>query len=117
MSIVGKIKELCDNAGTTIAAVERELDLGKGLIRTWDRGSPRYENIRKVADYFGVGVEEITGEDSNDMAKAQNNTERRLLLLARKAMDIPDQQRESIIEMFEKTIDVYLNAKGVKGDD
>lgn len=117
MNVFDKIQELCDSKGITITALERELNFGKGLIRTWKTGSPRYENIRKVADYFGLEVSDITGESSEDLSRAQNSTERRLLLLARKAADVPEEHREEAIKMFERTIDYYLKIKGIKGDE
>lgn len=117
MNVYDRIQELCDTNNITVTALERELGFGKGLIRTWKTGSPKYENIRKVADYFGVDVADITGEGSDDLSKAQNSAERRFLLLARKAADIPEGHREAAIKMFENTIDYYLKVKGIKGDE
>jgi len=119
MDIYSTIKQLCAQNGTSIAALEKRLNLGNGTIRRWDTTPPSADKLIKVADYFMITTDELTGRNitKNEESHAQNNTERRLLLLARKAMDIPENQREDIIKMFEKTIDVYLNAKGIKGDD
>ena len=124
MDTFDRIQELCDTKGITISALERELGFGKGLIRTWRTGSPSSDKLEKVADFFGVTLDQLVGRcvvaeevTEYQVDKAYNEIERRLLLLARKAVDIPEQQREDVINMFEKTIDVYLKAKGIKGDD
>ena len=123
-TLVDRIQDLCNSKGTTIAALERELGFGKGLIRTWKTGSPSSDKLQKVADFFSVSLDQLVGRcvvaeevAGYQVDKAYNDLERRLLLLARKAVDIPEQQREDVINMFEKTINVYLKAKGIKGDD
>lgn len=45
---------------------------------------------------------------------AQDDTERRLLMLCRKAGEVSDEEKEAIINQFEATIDMYLKAKGIK---
>ena len=65
----------------------------------------------------------MTGKDSAseetpiDIDHAQNETERKLLVLCRKANDVSEEEREDIINLFENTIDLYLKAKGIKGDE
>ena len=53
------IRELCYQRNITYAQLERELDLGNGIISGWARHKPRYNGVRKVADYFGCTVDEI----------------------------------------------------------
>lgn len=79
MSIVIKIKELCASKGTTMTALERELNFGKGIIRRWDEASPNSDKLQKVADYFHVSVDYLLGreekmnvfteQDEKDIAK------------------------------------------------
>ncbi len=45
---------------------------------------------------------------------AQNDTERRLLMLCRKAGEVSEEEKEAIVNQFEATIDMYLKAKGIK---
>ena len=45
---------------------------------------------------------------------AQNETERRLLMLCRKAGEVSEEEKEAIVNQFEATIDMYLKAKGIK---
>lgn len=71
--MVSLIKELCTKQKTSIKALERELGLGNGTIRRWDDSSPSYEKLQKVADYFGITVAELTGENENKPALLEEN--------------------------------------------
>ena len=53
------IVQLCKERGTTISAVEKACGLGNGLIGKWTDNMPRVDNLKKVADYFGVTVDEL----------------------------------------------------------
>lgn len=57
--IFENIKRLCTERNVSIAALEREVHIGNGAIAKWNESSPRIDNIKKVADYFGVTVDEL----------------------------------------------------------
>lgn len=61
MSLVKRIKTLCDDKKVTFAEVERETGISNGQIRRWDTSSPKSENVGKVADYFKVSVDYLLG--------------------------------------------------------
>ena len=61
MSLVKRIKTLCDEKKVTFAEVEREIGISNGQIRRWDASSPKTENLEKVADYFDVSMDYLTG--------------------------------------------------------
>ncbi|WP_444659387.1 hypothetical protein ACRQV7_02965 [Caproiciproducens sp. R2] len=66
MTLVQKIKMLCDLEGTTFAALERELDFGSGSIRKWDNAVPSGDRLAKVAKRFRVSTDYLLGlEDDN----------------------------------------------------
>ena len=50
---------LCGKTGISIARLERETGLGNGTIRRWKTGNASIENVRRVADYFGVTVDSL----------------------------------------------------------
>jgi len=54
MSLVERIQHLCSSKNTTLIGLEREIGLGRGTIRNWDRNSPSVDKLQKVADYFNV---------------------------------------------------------------
>lgn len=52
-----KVTKLCQNKNISIAKLERECEMGNGTVRGWKTSSPSIENLKKVASYFGVGIE------------------------------------------------------------
>lgn len=54
--ILKKIEELCRKNNISIAKLEKECGIGNATIRGWDTSSPKVENLKKVADYFGKDV-------------------------------------------------------------
>lgn len=61
MSLVKRIKGLCDEQKVSFAAVERKIGISNGQIRRWDNVSPKGETLNKVADYFDVSVDYLLG--------------------------------------------------------
>lgn len=57
--IYDKIKELCRERGTTVAAVERQAELSNGAIRKWNKSSPSLDNLQAVAKVLEVRVEKL----------------------------------------------------------
>lgn len=57
--IFDNIKALCKKRGTNISQLERDVGLANATIRRWSNSSPTVENLKKVADYFGVTVDEL----------------------------------------------------------
>lgn len=72
--------ELCAKSGKAPSAVALELGCSKSMVSGWKtRGtSPTDTNLRKIADYFGVTVEYLLGEQT-EKAPAPK-TERELLI-------------------------------------
>lgn len=62
--MVEKIKDLCRQNGTSLFKLEKELGFGNGTIGKWGKNGrlPTYNRMKMVADYFGITVEDLTGE-------------------------------------------------------
>lgn len=60
--LLEKIKQLCEKNGTNIANLEKELGFGSGTIRKWNVVSPSVLNLKKVADYFHVSVDDLLND-------------------------------------------------------
>jgi repressor LexA len=57
--------KLCSDLGTSPTQVTKELDIAAGSITKWKNGSaPRASTLRKIADYFGVTVEYLLGNET-----------------------------------------------------
>lgn len=61
--IVKNIKKLCSTTGTSLSALEKTLNFGNSTIAKWEEHSPSVDKLKKVADYFGVTVDELLKED------------------------------------------------------
>lgn len=56
------IKTLCKKNNVSITTVEKETGLSNGAICKWSTCSPTIDKLKKVADYFGVSIEELLTE-------------------------------------------------------
>ena len=119
-------EKLLRERGVTAYKVAKDTGIGTATLSNWKNGkyTPKQDKMQKLADYFGVTIDYLmTGKDSAseetpiDIDHAQNEPERKLLVLCRQAHDVSEEEREDIINLFENTIDLYLKAKGIKGDD
>lgn len=57
--ILENILKLCEEREISIAKLERETGISNGTIGRWGKTSPNVENVRKVAEYFGVSVDAL----------------------------------------------------------
>ena len=57
--ILENINKLCKEKGISLSKLERETGIGNGTIGRWGISSPTVENVRKVAEYFGVTVDAL----------------------------------------------------------
>lgn len=63
MSLLARIKKLREeNGNISINRLEKEAGLSRGSMAKWDEHAPSYDKLKKVADYFNVPVETLTGE-------------------------------------------------------
>lgn len=67
--ILEKIRNLCEEAGTNIAKLERDCGLANATIRRWDVNSPSAENLAKVADHLGVSVDYLLGRGIHSLSE------------------------------------------------
>jgi len=67
--LVEKIKALCEQRGVTIYRLEHDTGIGNGVVAKWKTCSPRVGTLKKVADYFGVSVDELLTDAPPDNPK------------------------------------------------
>lgn len=59
--------KLCNSVGKSPSAVAVELKLGKPSVTRWKNGAePRDATLQKIADYFGVTVDFLKGEEQTN---------------------------------------------------
>lgn len=61
--MIAEIKELCKKRGISVNELEAEIGLGINTIYKWDKASPSADKLQRVADYFGVSLDFLTGRE------------------------------------------------------
>ena len=122
MDIFDKISDRLTDLGMTQADLARATGISTGLISQWKKRTqkPSAEKLKKVADALGLSVDELLSAEAPPAAPreqasaiAQTREERKLLLLARRASELPDAEYKKLLKNFEETIDIYLEARGI----
>lgn len=67
------IKKLCESNDISIFSLERKLGFGNGTISRWGTSSPTIANLKKVADYFEVTIEELLEEKESITIGGEDN--------------------------------------------
>lgn len=57
--LLQNILALCKERKISVAKLEKEIGLGNATISRWGSSSPSVENVRKVAEFFGVSIDEL----------------------------------------------------------
>lgn len=59
-----KFVQLCNEKGVSLSAAAKGIGLDKSSVTRWSKGAiPRGTTLYKLADYFGVSVSELLGEE------------------------------------------------------
>lgn len=61
--LLKNIIRLCKEKNVSVAKLERETGISNGTISRWGTSSPTVENVRKVAEFFGVTVDALISEE------------------------------------------------------
>ena len=96
MALKERIKNLCVLDGISLPKLESALGFGSGTILKWDKASPTLAKLQKVADYFGVSVSYLIGEEAKKPAP-EGELNKAALLNA-----VDTMSREALIELLNK---------------
>lgn len=99
MTLVEKVKALCEAQDITFAALERKLDFGNGTIRKWDNATPSGDKLAKVADYFHVSVDYLLGRDCPQFTPVNDDPDENYTILSRNAKKLSPEKREKLLNM------------------
>ncbi|MFT8883010.1 MAG: helix-turn-helix transcriptional regulator [Liquorilactobacillus hordei] len=64
MNTLEVIKQLAKERNMSVYELEETLGFGKNTIYQWSHRTPSIERVKKVADYFGVSLDYLTGRTS-----------------------------------------------------
>ena len=98
MTLMQRIKQLCDSHGETLASLERKMDFGNGTIRRWDNATPSGDKPAKVADFFHVSVDYLLGRDING-GNDSNVPDENFIILSRNAKKLSPEKRKQLLDM------------------
>lgn len=104
--------KLCEKAGKTPSAAALEMGLSKPTVNRWKKGGGATDaTALKVASYFGVTVEELTGEEQKEKPNALDGIELEKLSPARRALlerlnGMNDDQIMKLIGVIDSVLEV-----------
>lgn len=61
IELYDRVRELCDDHGTTPEALARELGMSPSSIRKWNVTVPSVDKVKSVAEYFDVSIDYLIG--------------------------------------------------------
>ena len=100
--------QLCNQINKSPSAVAIELKIGKPSVTRWKSGvKPRYATAMKVANYFGVTVEDLMGESKGEGIKKDPIPKDEVVSSAKqKLLDsvdgMSDEQLEKLLGLIEE---------------
>ena len=108
-----RLKTLREHAKIIQSELARALDVTQGTVGNWETGTriPDSDTLKDVANYFGVSIDYLLGNDNREEANAQFD-DPKIRLLARHLAEIQDEDRKRLIENIEGTIKIYQKARG-----
>ena len=100
--------------GMNPLSLAKQIGVPKSIVYEWRSGErePSMENLIRLADFFGVSLEYLTGRTDEDTEA----TEKELLLLLRAAKTISAEDHEALVKSFKANLDSYLKLNE-KNDD
>lgn len=93
---------LCNGIAKSPSAVAEEMGFQRSVVTRWSKGSvPRKATIEKIAAYFGVPAEELTGEEQKEKPNTLDGIELEKLSPARRALleALEDMDDENIMKI------------------
>ena len=98
MSIAAKLQNLRLNAGKSLQQVADAMGVSKTHVWELERGrtaNPSLEMLTKMADYFGVTIRSLVGEDPSSSA------DERLVRMFRQAGELSERDRDILDDMIQ----------------
>lgn len=114
MNDVEKVKQICKERKIPISKLEKELGFANGYIGQLKKGFFPSDRAAKISSYLGIELGTSSPDvsfNSDDIAK--DESERRLLMLCRNATEADPEKKETLVELFESTIETYKKIAGI----
>jgi transcriptional regulator with XRE-family HTH domain len=80
MTVFDRLKYLCDKQGISINTLEERIGLSKNVLYSWKKKVPGGNNLKLVADYFGVTTDYLLGRtDTPQFSRKDERDVQRLI--------------------------------------
>ena len=98
--------------GLKIADVSRETKIPYSTFTDWKAGryTPKIDKLKKIADFFHISVDELTGIRKIEASRYVTDEEYMLICAFREA---PEYRKEAIKDLLGIQMDVVLEEKNV----
>lgn len=102
-----RVKYLSEKQGKNVKVVALELGLSENYFYSWKTSSPKTEILQKVADYFDVSLDYLTGRtlNPNPLEKADENTPPEYFAIQRKSKKLSQKDQAKLLKIMEATFD------------
>lgn len=114
---------LCNGIAKSPSAVAEEMGFQRSVVTRWSKGSvPRKATIEKIAAYFGVPAEELTGEEQKEKpapgegSGLDKDVKVKAYTILDKLSKLPTKQQEAFLNSLDISIDAALNMMGGNGN-
>ena len=94
-------------------ALAKAIEVPKSIVYEWKNGQrePSIDNLLKLADFFGVSLEYLTGRP-----EVRDPAEDELIVLLRAAKTISRDDHDALMRTFKENLDSYLRSCGNRGN-
>ena len=108
MDILSKVQKLCTERNITVKQLERELGFGTSSILRWGQSSPSVDRLVKVANYFGVSMDYLTGE-TDIRTPVDKLLDGDIVTIQRARESMTDKDKERMLKMIRVCFDYAFN--------
>ena len=53
------VRRMCEQKGISVSMLEKKMEFSNGSISKWNDNEPGIHKVQKLADYFGVAIEDL----------------------------------------------------------
>ncbi len=83
-----KVKMLCKDRDETVGDFEKNMGFSRGAAYKWGKSLPNVGTAKRIADYFGVSLDYLMGNDiSSDSDSFYTTPEEQAIISAYRACD------------------------------
>lgn len=114
--------KLCASCGKNPTTVSKEIGLSNAAASGWKNGKkPSAITKQRLADYFGVSVSELTGEEQKEKpapggSELDADVKAKAYTILNKLSKLPAKQQEAFLNSLDISIDAALNMMGGNGN-